>query len=135
MDNIKEKIATLDEQIQFINDARKLLEANDEAMIIVRADNVPMLRCIEMNLITVKRWIELPHFHQAAMVVLDKACALYESYIKEHKTDDFSREVFIELVHDILLVNQKSEELFLSIGSLCLIAVGKEIKEKEVNNG
>lgn len=83
MGRIKEKILTLDEQINFVHEGRRLLQNNPDTEIIWRDDAVTMLRHIEENLNTIKMWINLPHHHQAALHALDATQELPKEYLKK----------------------------------------------------
>jgi hypothetical protein len=128
MGKIKNKIATLDEQIDFM---RKLIHAvmdeKDSPFYGWFTDEkVDVMEGIVANLQTTQAWVNLPDFHQAAMHVLDAAFELNASdkRIQSLKLAQFFSaiktmcEAISEQSHD-----QEAE--MEKIAALALIAVAK----------
>jgi hypothetical protein len=146
MGRVKDKIVTLQEQIDFIT---KLIRAvmDDKTSRFYGAftdENVDTMHGILANLQTTQAWVNLPEFHQAAMHILDKAFLVKDSHgVPDTNVNQSIRGLrsYINAV-DTSHENDCSDDLEL-IAALALISVARCIvpnrqtpnPEKEVRNG
>jgi len=125
----KTKLFTVDEQINFIRDARKILEDVPDAEIFFRENSADILRKIEENLLTIKMWMSLPDLHQAALHILDKAFNLQEEQ-KLLSEDSDSLYHFASAISKLTkLCDEKGME---RIAGLSMIAVSRFVLRKDI---
>ena len=141
MSRIKEKILTLDEQIRFVQDGRKLLENDADVTLQFAADSASMMRSIEENLLTIKMWINLPHYHQAAMHVLDEAFAMDAQLERQGRHYDRPFDMLVHILSRLRNLDNASTEsadeaLLMEVAAMAMVGIGKFIvpKRQEVCN-
>jgi hypothetical protein len=133
---------SLTEQAKFLEGAIKTLLNQKNAAIEYDAKDVDMLKAIAENINTVRSWILLPDYHQAAMRILDEAYRAEVLIKSEGLQFPAAFDVLVYLLSRLRKLNNgtsrsENEEMLLITSSIALIGVAKFIipRTKEVTNG